>query len=318
MPAKVRRGSPSVHWGSMGDERRTARYRFGVFELDGATGELRRQGVRIRLHAQPFQVLRLLLERPGEMLTREEISRELWPAGTFVDYEHGVNSAVNRLREALGDKARNPRFVETIARRGYRFLAPVERMIDEVMPGQAGAVQPASEPNLVAASPALKPRSNSGLLSRVLASPEDLPAGSPGVVRTLFFLLQVMYAGFYVSALANLPEIADLLGVLPRGPDLVTVLTVTAAMLIPVRVFLICAVLFRAPRLTQQFIRIWPVLLGFDVLWALAPFLLLHHIPFGLALACTTVLVYAPFAQRSLMLMGAGSVLGSSVTKGAE
>ena len=78
------------------------RYRFGVFDADSTTGELRRKGVRIKLHSQPFQVLVMLLERPGELLTREEISRELWPDGTFVDYEHGVNSAVNRLRDALG------------------------------------------------------------------------------------------------------------------------------------------------------------------------------------------------------------------------
>ena len=95
------------------------RYRFGAFEADAATGELRRQGIRIKLSAQPFQVLLMLLERPAELLTREEISRSLWPDGTFVDYEHGVNSAVNRIREALGDTAGNPRFVETLARRGY-------------------------------------------------------------------------------------------------------------------------------------------------------------------------------------------------------
>src|ERR1700745_3155461 len=91
------------------------RYRFGVFEADSTTGELRRKGVRIKLHSQPFQALVMLLERPGELLPREEISRELWPDGTFVDYEHGVNSAVNRLRDALGDKANNSRFIETLA-----------------------------------------------------------------------------------------------------------------------------------------------------------------------------------------------------------
>src|ERR1700733_2367728 len=104
------------------------RYRFGVFEADSTTGELRRQGLRIKLHSQPLQLLFLLLERPGELLTREEISKELWPDGTFVDYEHGVNSAVNRIREALGDKANHPRFIETLARRGYRFVAQVERI----------------------------------------------------------------------------------------------------------------------------------------------------------------------------------------------
>src|ERR1700678_2694102 len=102
------------------------RYRFGIFEADAATGELRRQGMRIKLNAQPFQMLLLLLERPGQLLTREEISRELWPDGTFVDYEHGVNSAINRIREALFDTAAAPRFIETLARRGYRSTAPVE------------------------------------------------------------------------------------------------------------------------------------------------------------------------------------------------
>src|SRR5882757_5082318 len=112
----------------MVDSRQARRYRFGVFEADAATGELRKQGVRIKVNVQPFQVLLMLLERPGELLTREEISRELWPEDTFVDYEHGVNSAINRIREALGDRARNPRFIETLARRGYRFVAPVERI----------------------------------------------------------------------------------------------------------------------------------------------------------------------------------------------
>src|ERR1700690_2685369 len=112
----------------MTDTQPVRRYRFGVFEADATTGELRRQGIRMKLNAQPFQVLLLLLERPGELLSREEIASELWPDGTFVDFEHGVNSAVNRIREALGDTAGNPRFVETLARRGYRFVAPVERI----------------------------------------------------------------------------------------------------------------------------------------------------------------------------------------------
>src|SRR5258707_13577308 len=123
----------------MADPRQARRYRFGVFEADAATGELRKQGVRIKVNVQPFQVLLMLLERPGELLTREEISRELWPDGTFVDYEHGVNSAVNRIREALGDRARNPRFIETLARRGYRFLAPVQRVADD---GESLAILP--------------------------------------------------------------------------------------------------------------------------------------------------------------------------------
>ncbi len=119
----------------------TQRYRFGVFEADAATGELRKQGIRIKVNVQPFQVLMLLLERPGEVLTREDLARVLWPEGTFVDFEHGVNSAVNRIREALGDSARNPRFIETLARRGYRFIAPVQREGDAA--GAAPDPQPA-------------------------------------------------------------------------------------------------------------------------------------------------------------------------------
>jgi Tol biopolymer transport system component/DNA-binding winged helix-turn-helix (wHTH) protein len=99
--------------------------RFGIFEADLRAGELRRNGSKIRLQDQPFQVLALLLARPGQLVTREELRTKLWPADTFVDFDHGLNAAVKRLRDALGDSAENPRFIETLARRGYRFLAPV-------------------------------------------------------------------------------------------------------------------------------------------------------------------------------------------------
>jgi TolB-like protein/DNA-binding winged helix-turn-helix (wHTH) protein/Tfp pilus assembly protein PilF len=99
--------------------------RFGVFDLDLQTGELRKGGVRIKLPDQPFQVLKTLLDRPGELVTREELRQRLWSAETFVDFEHGLNAAVRRLRDALGDSADVPRFIETLPRRGYRFIAPV-------------------------------------------------------------------------------------------------------------------------------------------------------------------------------------------------
>jgi cholera toxin transcriptional activator len=297
----------------MTDPQPAARYRFGVFEADSATGELRRKGMRVKLHAQPFQVLFLLLERPGEMLTREEICRELWPEGTFVDYEHGVNSAVNRLREALGDKASNPKFVETLARRGYRFLAPVER----ISPEPAEAVQVATTSALLVAPitdelPAVTVERSSGVLGRLLAAPEDLPKSSHATAHTLFLLLQAMYLSFYIGALANLPEINELVSPLRLAAQTFTVLILTAALLIPVRIFLSCAVLFRAPRLGEVFGKLWWFLLPLDALWSLSPFLLLHHINYGLALACTTILIYSPFAQRSLILMGAGRRLSST------
>ncbi len=288
----------------MTDPSPARRYRFGAFEADAATGELRRQGIRIKLNAQPFKVLLMLLERPGQLLTREEISRELWPDGTFVDYEHGVNSAVNRIREALGDTAGSPRFVETLARRGYRFVAPVERIAFSEAPSpQKSESPPAALPEQTA--PPAEP--DTSLRSRILASPEELPKASYPVVQTLFVLLQFMYVGFYVGALANLAEIEDLFSPLPKSALALNLLIVTAAILIPVRAFVISTALFHAPGVRENFLRIWPFLLPLDELWALSPFLLLHHINFGLALASTTLLVYSPFAQRSLILMGAGA-----------
>jgi DNA-binding winged helix-turn-helix (wHTH) protein len=290
---------------SMADEGPARRYRFGTFEANIATGELRRKGLRVKLNAQPFQMLVMLLERPGELLTREEISRELWPDGTFVDFEHGVNSAVNRIREALGDTALNPRFVETLARRGYRFVAPVERIGAGMDAGGSTAEFPAP---VVRGQKKVSAETKAGTEGgfRILATPEELPKASHRVVNTLFVLLQIMYLGFYVGALANLAEIEELFSPLPRASEAFVVLIVTAAILIPVRLFVISAVLFHAPGARGKFLKMWPFLLLLDELWALSPFLLLHHINFGLALACMTPLVYSPFAQRSLVLMGAG------------
>jgi len=289
-------------------------YRFGTFEADAATGELLRQGIRIKLNAQPFQVLLLLLERPGELLTREEISRELWPDGTFVDYEHGVNSAVNRIREALGDKASNPRFVVTLARRGYRFVAPVERIdLSEDSPAAAfESAEPVVEEQ-AAQQAEQSPEPISSPHGRILATPQELPKASYRVVQTLFVLLQLMYLGFYVGALANLAEIEELFSPLPKATQVLTLMIVTAAILIPVRAFVLCAALFHAPGARRNFLKMWPLLLALDELWALAPFLLLHHMNYGLALACATLLVYSPFAQRSLVLMGAGGANPLSV-----
>jgi TolB-like protein/DNA-binding winged helix-turn-helix (wHTH) protein/Flp pilus assembly protein TadD len=102
------------------------RLRFSVFELNVKTGELRKNGLRIRLQEQPIRVLTMLVERPGDVVTREELQQRLWPADTFVDFDHGLNKAINKIRDALGDSAETPRFVETVPRRGYRFLAEVK------------------------------------------------------------------------------------------------------------------------------------------------------------------------------------------------
>ena len=100
-------------------------YRFGLFEVDERRGDILKQGSRMRLRGRPYDILLILLDRPGELITREELRSRLWSSDTFVDFDHGLNASVNRLRDVLGDSAETPRFIETISRRGYRFMAPV-------------------------------------------------------------------------------------------------------------------------------------------------------------------------------------------------
>jgi TolB-like protein/DNA-binding winged helix-turn-helix (wHTH) protein/Flp pilus assembly protein TadD len=127
------------------DHQRGRRLSFGVFDLDLGTGELRKRGTRVRLQQQPFQVLALLIEHRGEVVSREELRQTLWPANTFVDFDHGLNKAINKIRGALGDSADSPRFVETVARRGYRFVADVS--VDEpVLPSTPAVAAPVTAP----------------------------------------------------------------------------------------------------------------------------------------------------------------------------
>jgi TolB-like protein/DNA-binding winged helix-turn-helix (wHTH) protein len=141
--------------------------RFGVFEADLDGGELRKHGLRLKLSDQPFQILAMLLARPGEIVSREELRELLWPSDTFVDFDHGLNNAVMKLREVLGDSSEHPRFIETLPRRGYRFIAPVEskNAVSNVLaPAQAFAGRLAPTQTVVA-EPLPK---NSGLLQKVI------------------------------------------------------------------------------------------------------------------------------------------------------
>src|SRR3981081_486942 len=99
--------------------------RFGAFEVEVRAGELRKHGVRVKLQELPFRVLTILLQQWGELVSREELRSQLWPADTFVDFDNSLNTSINKLREALGDSAESPRFIETLPRRGYRFVAPI-------------------------------------------------------------------------------------------------------------------------------------------------------------------------------------------------
>jgi DNA-binding winged helix-turn-helix (wHTH) protein len=116
----------------------TSKARFGPFTFDVRTGELLKAGTRIKVPDQSIEILRALLERPGELITREELRQRLWPDNTFVDFEHGLNAAVRRLREVLGDSAEAPRYIETLPRRGYRFVEAV--VPTPAGPGAPGAI----------------------------------------------------------------------------------------------------------------------------------------------------------------------------------
>src|SRR6478752_1174108 len=119
------------------------KYKFDEFEADLRAAELRKNGNRLKLQLQPFQVLIALLERPQEVVTREELRQRLWPQDTFVDFDHGLNTAMVKLRDVLGDSASKPKFVETIAKRGYRFLGNAEVISDQPAPAEPKASAPA-------------------------------------------------------------------------------------------------------------------------------------------------------------------------------
>jgi cholera toxin transcriptional activator len=157
--------------------------RFGVFELDLDARELRKSGVKLRLQDQPFQVLALLLERAGAVVTREELRQKLWPSDTFVDFDHSLNTAINKVREALGDSASSPRFVETLARRGYRFIAPVQNDAPPAGVQSAGVLSP--PPTAVSA---LATAAHSEALHPEL----EVPIPHRAITRGLFGLIQVM------------------------------------------------------------------------------------------------------------------------------
>lgn len=259
--------------------------RFGIFEADLTAGQLRKNGARLRLQEQPFQVLTVLLENAGRVVSREELRQRVWPADTFVDFDHSLNTAINKIREVLGDSASSPRFVETLARRGYRFIAPV-----------AGNDAPSATSDTATAS------------ANATLHPElDVPIPHRGLVRTLFGLIQVMYLAFYVSALSHLRDVDRIAGEsLPdwaaRAILIAVLITGTAG--IPLRFYLLSSVAFDFRKLGDSFRRLFPFILALDQLWAIAPFLLLSKIGVGLALAAAAALLYVPFAERTLVRMG--------------
>jgi len=270
--------------------------RFGVFELDLNTGELRKGGVKLRLQGQPVQVLTLLLERAGDVVTREELREKLWASDTFVDFDHSLNTAINKVREALGDSASSPRYVETLARRGYRFIAPVQVPV-QVSSANAVAAESATAPSQPAPQ---EPVPHAPTLHPDL----EVPIPHRGLTRGLFALIQVMYLCFYLAALFRLREIqriADSFLPLWAANTLAAAVMMTAGVGIPLRCYLLSAVGFDYQRLDEKFRRIFPFVLALDQLWAIAPFLLMEKIGLGAAFAASAGLLYLPFSERTLI-----------------
>ena len=273
--------------------------RFGVFELDLSAGELRKSGVKLRLQEQPLQVLALLLERAGDVVTREELQQKLWPSDTFVDFDHSLNTAINKVREALGDSASSPRYVETLARRGYRFIAPVQAEASTEIPsGEKAIASGEASASTVSSDPYPPP---------VALHPElEVPIPRRAITRGLFALIQMMYLAFYLSALFLLryvQEIGDSFRSPWGGTVLAGAVLITAGVGIPLRFYLMSAVGFDYQRLGDKFRQIFPFVLALDQLWAVAPFLLIPQIGLGAAFAVSAALLYLPFSERTLIRM---------------
>lgn len=273
-------------------------FRFGIFELDDSTGEVRKDGrAEPRLRDQSLQILLSLLERPQEVVTREELRQRLWPSDTFVDFDHGLNSAVNQLRAALGDSAASPRFIQTLPRRGYRFIAPVEVLAPASFDLDGVAVTDSTD--------SVEETGSVEEMRSVLSDARELPRIPRGVVRILFGAIQFMYLIFYVLTLARLTDVEGVLSVTGAAARFIWIgIVVTAAVGVPIRLYLIAAVSFNYKGLTRKYLKLFPLSFPLDELWALAPFLISEKIGVGLALAAAAALLYLPFAQRSLLLMG--------------
>jgi DNA-binding winged helix-turn-helix (wHTH) protein len=246
----------------------------------------------MRLQGQPFQVLALLLERAGEVVTREELQKKLWPSDTFVDFDHSLNTAINKVREALGDSASSPRYVETLARKGYRFIAPLQ-----------------TEPGTMDAAPSPPPAtvSQHSTAQPPALHPElEVPIPRRGITRGLFGLIQVMYLIFYVTALIRLHAIQGVFdSLLPpwAAATLAGTVLVTAGVGIPLRCYLLSSVAFDYQRLADKFQQIFLFVLLLDELWAAAPFLLTQQVGLGAAFAACAALLYVPFSERTLLRM---------------
>ncbi len=285
--------------------------RFDSFELDLETGELSKKGQRLRLQDQPARLLVLLAERAGKLVTRAEIQEALWGEDEFVEFDHAINTAVKKIRAVLDDDVEHPRLVETLPRKGYRFIGSVEPVSIDVVADARHSAQPdiseleEGSPRAGSNSAASNGASNNTVRP---PAPMDFVEAegallSTGVARVLFIVIQAGYLALYCSTLyyiGRLGEVFSTFGV--RVPDpILSLIMVTAMCGIAVRLYLVSSVGLSHPGAGLQFRRLFPVLLFLDGLWAASPLLAALRIGFGLSLAAVAGLAYLPFSQRTLM-----------------
>jgi len=282
------------------------KYKFDQFEADVNALELRRGGNRLRLQMQPFQVLVALLERPREVVTRDELRQRLWPEDTFVDFDHGLNTAMAKLRDVLGDSATNPRYVETIAKRGYRFLGEVQVVQDRPVIPAVAALAPSMPETITPASPVITADPAQPAIAEAdHLGQSELPRAGRGTARFLFILAQVMYLIFYLSALFDWQQLERASAMIwaRAAMPIFVIYLVTALVGIAVRLYLITATALDYHLLGEKYRKIFPALFVLDMIWALAPCLLADRMGWGLALGACAALIYMPFAQRVLVKM---------------
>jgi len=253
-----------------------SRLRFEQFELNTRTGELRKSGEKIRLQDQPAKLLTLLATHPGELITRVDIQKALWADGEFVEYEHAINTAIKKVREALDDDPAKPRLIETLPRKGYRFVAKVESIEDE--------------------TPVVRQETTPAQHSFTLPLPSKAS-------RTLFVFIQAGYLAIYCTALYYIDRLEAPLTAAGLTPIWLSwnFIVITAMCGIAVRLYLLSAVGWAHPAAGSKFRLLFPVLLILDAFWAASPLLTVRAIGIGVALAGVAGLAYLPFAQRTLI-----------------
>ena len=312
------------------------RLRFDSFEMDLRTRELRKDGRLVKLQDQPLKLLALLASRPGELVTREQIEKALWGEDEFVEYEHSINTAMRKIREALEDDLEKPRFVETLPRKGYRFIASVEALgpDGESRPAPRSAAAPPAPPSVVASPTLPESGSSPAPVATPLnnARPLETGAGTVGKgrhsldqeyflpraqARGLFLAIQAGYLAIYCAALYQLESMGQVLNdVLMAPADILVPVAVVLAMCgIAVRLYLLTSVGLDHPAAGSKFLKIFPLLFILDSFWAASPLLLTRKIGTGLALASVAALAYLPFAQRTLILSIYRTITSSGSTR---